>query len=366
LPILFGMSLTCNLFVLAAVAVACGGFFWLGRGGQESTTPLTEHYHAGKKSASDKVAVVRIDGVLMEGLNGFAEKQIEQAAEDKHVKAVVLRINSPGGSITSSDDLHRRLIRLRDGVADKGTAAKPLVVSMASMAASGGYYIALPAPTIYAERTTITGSIGVYASFPDVTGLSDKVGVDMTIIKRGAVKASGNPFRKLSDEEYAVWDDMVGHAYDQFLNVVREGRGSKLKAELTARVIDEDRTVPIDGKDPKTEQATVEKKKVHYTRELADGGIWTAEQALKYGLIDKVGYLDDAIQEAHDLAKLGDDWKAITYERPSLLSELLTGGKAQEPAAALDPARLADAATPRLWYLAPQSELAGVLKAAGR
>jgi protease-4 len=364
MPLFFGMSLALNLLILIAVAIVCGGFLVLSYGKQESTPSLPEHYYSGKKSASDKIAIVRIDGPLVEGFTSFAEKQIEQAAEDKHVKAVVVRINSPGGSITASDDLYRRLTRLREGVADKGTAAKPLVVSMASMAASGGYYIAMPAPTLYAERTTITGSIGVYASFPDVTGLSDKIGVDMTIIKRGAVKASGNPFRKLSDEEYAVWDDMVGHAYDGFLNVVREGRGNKLKADLTNKVVDEERTVSITGKDPKTEQATVEKKKVHYTRELADGGIWMADEALKYGLIDKIGYLDDAVQEAHDQANLGADWKAISYERPSLLTELLAGSKAQE-SAALDPAKLADAATPRLWYLAPQSELAGVLKAAG-
>jgi protease-4 len=356
--VIFGMSLMLNLLLVAAVALACGGLSLLGRGSEEAKSSLTEQYHSGKRSAGDRIAVMRIEGVLMEGLNGFEEKQIEQAAQDKHVKAVVVRINSPGGSITASDDLHRRLSRLRDGVPEKGTAAKPLVVSMASMAASGGYYVAMPAHTLYAERTTLTGSVGVFASFPDVTGLSDKIGVDMTIIKRGAVKASGSPFRKLSDEEYAVWDAMVGHAYDQFLAVVKEGRGDRLKADLTAKVIDEDRMVPFDTKDQK-EQTKVEPRKVHYTRQLADGGIWTADEALKYGLIDKVGYLDDAIKEAHDQAQLGDDWKAVTYERPSLLSALLGGGKVQEPA------KLADAATPRLWYLAPQSELAGVLKAAG-
>jgi protease-4 len=363
--VIFGMSLMLNLLVLAGAALLCAGFSLLGRGTERTSSSLTERYHSGKRSANDKMAVVRIEGVLLEGMNDFAERQIEQAARDASVKAVVVQINSPGGSITASDDLHRRLTRLRDGVAEKGTAAKPLVVSMASMAASGGYYIAMPASTIYAERTTITGSIGVYASFPDVTGLSDKIGVDMTIIKRGAVKASGNPFRKLSDEEYEVWNDMVGHAYDQFLAVVKEGRGDRLKKGLTENVIDEERTVTFDRKDPKNQEATTEKKKIHFTRQLADGGIWTADQALKYGLIDKVGYLDDAVKEAHDLAKLGDDWKAITYERPSLLMQLLSGGRGQE-SAALDPAQLAGAAAPRLWYLAPQSELAGVLKAAGR
>jgi protease-4 len=363
--VIFGMSLMLNLLVLAGAALLCAGFSLLGRGTERTSSSLSERYHFGKRSATDKVAVVRIEGVLLEEMNDFAEKQIEQAGRDAGVKAVVVQINSPGGSITASDDLHRRLTRLRDGVAEKGTAAKPLVVSMGSMAASGGYYIAMPASTVYAERTTITGSIGVYASFPDVTGLSDKIGVDMTIIKRGAVKASGNPFRKLSDEEYEVWNDMVGHAYDQFLTVVKEGRGDRLKKGLTENVIDEERTVTFDRKDPKTQEATTEKKKIHYIRQLADGGIWTADQALKYGLIDKVGYLDDAVKEAHDLAKLGDDWKAITYERPSLLMQLLSGGRSQE-SAALDPAKLAGAVTPRLWYLAPQSELAGILKAAGR
>jgi protease-4 len=362
--VILGMSLMLNLLVLVVVVLAYAGLTSLGGSTDESSPSLTEHYHSGKKSAAGKVAVVRIEGVLLEGMNGFAEKQIEQAAQDKHVKAVVVRINSPGGSITASDDLHRRLSRLRDGVAEKGTAAKPIVVSMASMAASGGYYIAMPAQALYAERTTVTGSIGVYASFPEVTGLSEKIGVDMTIVKRGAVKASGNPFRKLSDEEYAVWDEMVGHAYDQFLGVVKAGRGERLKADLTAEVINEERVVTFDGKDAK-QQAVQERRKVHYVRQLADGGIWTADQALKYGLIDKVGYLDDAIQEARDLAKLGDDWKAVTYERPSLLAELLTGVKVHEQTAGLDPAKLADAATPRLWYLAPQSELSGVLKAAG-
>jgi protease-4 len=365
--IIFGISLALNLLILVVGLFACAGVVSAFRSSrQESSSALSERYHSGKKSASDKVAVVAIDGVILEGLNGFAEKQIEEAAQDKHVKAVVVQINSPGGSITGSDDLYHRLTRLRDGAPDRGTGAKPLVVSMASVAASGGYYIAMPAQVIYAERTTITGSIGVYASFPDVTGLSEKIGVDMTYIKRGAVKASGNPFRKLSPEEYAVWDEMVGQSYDQFLAVVKQGRGDKLKKDLTANIVDQDRTVTFNEKDPKTQEATTQRKQLHYTRQLADGGVWMPEQALQYGLIDKIGYLEDAIKEAHDLANLGDNWKAITYEPPSLLSRLLAGSGAQETSKGLDAAKLADAAMPRLWYLMPQAEMSGLLKAAGR
>ena len=364
LGVLFGMSLMLNLLVLAAIIVACVGFSLLGRG-KDETAALSEHYHSGKKSATDKIAIVTIDGVLLEGMNGYAEKQIEQAARDSHVKAVVVRINSPGGSVTSADDLYHRLTRLRDGDSNKGTSAKKIVASMDSVAASGGYYIAMPASHIYAERTTLTGSIGVYASFFDMSGLNKEYHLlNVTYIKRGAVKASGNPFYKMTDEEYAMWDDMVGHAYDQFLDVVKEGRGDRLTKtkDLTATVIDEKRKVPFN--EPDDAQHMVTKiKEVHYTRQLADGGVWTADKAKEFGLIDDIGYLEDALKKAHDLAGMGDDWKAVTYERPSLLTELLLGGsQTQEQASGIDPAKLANAATPRLWYLAPGSELAGMLR----
>jgi protease-4 len=362
--VIFGMSLMLNLLLAVGLVAACAGLWSLAHLSDDPATSLDEHYHSGKKSASAKVAIVRIDGVLLEGLTGYAEKQIEQAAQDRNVKAVVVQINSPGGSITASDDLHRRLTRLRDGVPEKKTAAKPLVVSMASVAASGGYYIAMPAKVIYAERSTITGSIGVYASFPDVTVLADKVGVEMTYIKRGAVKASGSPFRQLTPEERAVWDDMVGHAYKQFEAVVEEGRPD-LKGKLEEKVIDEPRTLTVEEKDPQSKTSKSRAVTIQYVRQLADGGMYTADEAKKFKLIDEVGYLDDAVAKAHDLAGMGEDWKAITYERPLLLSDLLAGAKVSEPAA-LDPGKLAGAATPRLWYLAPQSELAGVLKAAGR
>lgn len=364
--VVFGMSLTINLLLLAVLVLVCAGVWSLVRSASDDSAPsLTERYHSGKKSAGDKIAVVRIDGLLLEGTNGFAERQIEQAAQDKHVKAVVVQIDSPGGSITASDDLHRRLTQLRDGVSEKKTVPKPLVVSMAGMAASGGYYIAMPAKVLYAERSTITGSIGVYASFPNVTGLSDKVGVDMTYIKRGAVKASGSAFRRLTDEERAVWDDMIDQAYRQFEAVVEEGRPG-LKGKLEEKVIDEPRLLKVEEKDEATKTSTTKEVKIRYVRQRADGGVFTADKAKEFGLIDKIGYLDDAIKEAHDLAGLGEDWRAILYERPFILSQLLAGAKAQEPAAALDPAKLADAARPRLWYLAPESELSGVLRAAGR
>jgi protease-4 len=336
------MSLFFNLFFAVVVTVAVVLAFQLFGGGDAER--LTEHYHSGKKLAKDKIAVVQIDGVLMEGLNGFAQKQIEQAAADPHVKAVVLRINSPGGSISASDDLHRRLRELRDGSPEKKRGGKPLLASMGSLAASGGYYIAMPAQAVVAERTCITGSIGVYAAFPNVAELGEKVGVKMVVIKRGEVKDSGSPFHPMTEHEREVWQDMVDRAYDQFLEVVEEGR-PQLKGKLRD-------PIPAPGsKEP---------------RRRADGGIFTADQALRLGLIDKIGYLDDAVNELRQQAGLGDDCQVITYEKPQTLLGALLGVRAPQPAAELDPGRLAAAATPRLWYLAPQSELAGLLAASGR
>src|SRR5262249_34174998 len=171
-------SLTLNcLIIFLVVGLLVWGF------GISDEVYLRERFLSGKKEAKDKIAVVVIDGVIMEGMTTYASKQIEVAAADEHVKAVVVRINSPGGSITASDDLHGRLRELHNGKPEKKRSPKPLVVSMASLAASGGYYIAMPAEHLVAERTTITGSIGVYAAFPNVAKLAKAYGVKMDVIK---------------------------------------------------------------------------------------------------------------------------------------------------------------------------------------
>jgi protease-4 len=284
-------------------------------------------------------------------------KELDRAAGDSAVKAVVLRINSPGGSITASDELHRRIVELRDGNTAKKTPAKPIVVSMAGLAASGGYYIAMPAKTLIAERTTLTGSIGVYAALPNATKLSDKIGFGMTIIKAGEVKDSGSMFREMSEHERQLWQDMIDHSYLQFIRIVEEGR-PQLKGKLQEDIVI-DQTLPI--RDEKTRS-----KHLRYVRYRADGGIFTAEDAKKYGLVDQIGYLDEAINAAKQAANLADNYKVVTYERPPSLFGNLLGIKARPTETVLDPSRLAEGAVPRLWYLAPQSEFAGILAAMGR
>jgi protease-4 len=366
-----GLGALFRAFLLIALAISVGVnlllLFALGAGGLgDGGGQLHERYHSGKTSAHEKIAIVRIDGVLMEGMTAYYQKQIEQAAEDKNVRAVVLRINSPGGSITSSDDLHKRLRDLAENLTpnQKG-GKKKIVVSMGSVAASGGYYIAMPAERLVAERTTITGSIGVYASFPNVAELADKWGIRMNTIKAGEVKDSGSMFKKMSPEERQLWQSMVDHAFNQFLHIVEDGR-PKLKGKLREVVIKEEMPEKdeqgniVTGKDGKP-------KTFIYERKRADGGIYTADQALKYGLIDQIGYLEDAIKEAQKAANLGDDYRVVKYDRPlpGLLG-LLAGSEGKAPTGQLDADRLAAAAMPRLWYLAPQSELAGLLAAMGR
>jgi protease-4 len=325
---------------------------------------LQERYHSGSRLALDKVAIVDIDGVILEGMTGFARRQIDMAAADDSVKAVVVRINSPGGSITASDDLYQRLRTLRDGNPVKKTAAKPLVVSMGSLAASGGYYVAMPAREVFAERTTMTGSIGVYASFPNIAELAEKYGVKMNTIKAGAVKDSGSIFHPMTTQERHLWQDMVDTAYHQFLDIVRDGRGHRLKYPLEAEIKEEVCTIPErDQEGAPVKGSNGQAKTVRYVRQLADGGIFTADKALKYGLIDQIGYLDDAVARARQLASLGDDCKVITYHRPPSLLALVMGESSVEETGQVSLRRLASGVAPRLWYLAPEGGLAGILAA---
>jgi protease-4 len=354
----FALSFALNLIGGLIVLLGCLGFMLLHK---PATVPLAEKHYSGKSTASDKVAIITLDGVLVEGLIGYAHKQIEQAADDRHVKAIVVRINSPGGSITASDDLYRQLIELRDGNSKKDREPRPLIVSMGGLAASGGYYVAMPGQTIFAQRTTLTGSIGVYTSFPNVRELANKHGVTVTTIKQGQIKDSGSPFAEMTPHERQVWQDMVDDAYQRFVQVVETGRPMLARGKLLEAIT----VTPIQA-GPAFLRDKADKSHGPYRRYLADGGVWTAENALKYKLIDKIGTLDDAVQAAHDAAKLSEDYQAIKYERPSTLADLMGFGvqsHALPASSVLDPARLEAGFAPRLWYLSPGAELSGLFAA---
>jgi protease-4 len=229
----------------------------------------------------DKVAVVEIKGVIAD-----AEPTIENLTKftkDDSVKAIVLRVESPGGGVSPSQELYEEVRRT--------VQKKPVVASMGAVAASGGYYIAAAAQKIYANPGTITGSIGVILQFTNLEELFRKIGFRMEIVKSGPYKDVGNPAREMTPEERAYLQDLIDNVHQQFVRDVAQGRHME------------------EGK----------------VREVADGRIFTGEQAKELGLVDELGDLKDAINAAAKMAGIEGEPKVVypEKEKRSLLSYLL-------------------------------------------
>ena len=261
-----------------------------------------------------KIAIVDVDGVIHDdsedSLFGSKEsmvvsvvEKLKKAEADPDVKAVILRINSPGGAITPSDVLYEEIR------AFKARKAVPVVAVFMGVAASGGYYIACACDRIVAHPTTITGSIGVIALHVSLAGLLDKVGVKVTALKSGAHKDTGSIFREMTPEERQVLQGLIDEMYGRFVGVVASGR----RATLTEPQV----------------------------RELADGRIFTADQALRAKLIDRVGYLKDAVEEAKTLAGLKGAKLVLYTRRPNSAENVYSSTQvsASSDATALDLAR---------------------------
>lgn len=233
-----------------------------------------------------KILLIGLDGLISERpKEGFLRSrpstvqelsaQLKLARKDKDIKAVVLRIDSPGGTTTASDVIHHEL------AAYKAASGAKLVACLMGLGTSGGYYVALPADHIAAHPTTITGSVGVVFLQPRVAGLLDKIGVDVGVSKSGALKDMGSPFRQPTEEEKRLTDEMVRAQAARFLDLVRESR--KPTAEAMAQA--------------------------------ATARVFTAEQAKALGLIDSIGYLEDALAKAAQLAGLPQDARVVAYRR---------------------------------------------------
>lgn len=236
-----------------------------------------------------KIVLVDVDGLIMnaekfsligEGENPvslFTEK-LDKAAEDPSVKGLLLRINSPGGGVTASDVMYTELLRFKE----KTKGQRPIVAMMMDVAASGGYYLACGADEIVAHPTTVTGSIGVIMYTVNLSGTMNKIGIEAEAIKSGRMKDAGSPFKKLSTEERAMFQSIIDEFFDRFVKVVAAGR-------------------------PELDEAQV--------RGVADGRVYTAEQALELKLVDRIGTLRDAI--ACVKARTGEKKvKVVTYQRP--------------------------------------------------
>jgi protease-4 len=231
------------------------------------------------------VGLVEVRGLIVDSQETV--KQLHDFARDDHVKAVVLRIESPGGVVGPSQEIYAEVKKL--------AGRKKVVVSMGSVAASGGYYIAVPANVIFANPGTITGSIGVLMKFTNVEGLMGKIGMKAFTLKTGKFKDAGSPLRPMSDEEKAMLQGVIDSTQGQFVNAVAEGR--KLPREQVASI--------------------------------ADGRIFTGEQAREVKLVDKLGTLQDAIDEAGKLAGIKGEPQLI---RPPKKKKLLLDLLAEETA----------------------------------
>jgi len=283
-----GLSFGCFLFIFFAVAsIVIFSALTDDSNEPESTNKIVETQTQG--TGRDKIAVINIAGEIIESssaldmsngvVSTIVSNELKKAHEDKNVKAVVLSVNSPGGGVNPSFEIYKwvKALKLNN---------KPVVVSMGDMAASGGYLLSAPADKIYALPTTWTGSIGVIMSLPNYEGLFEKIGYKEIVIKSGKLKDMGSSSRALSDEEKAVFQNMIDDAYDQFVTIVAEGRG-KDKAEI---------------------------------KKIADGRIYSGKQAKENGLVDELGGLDDAIKEAANLSHI-TDYTVVEYSRPVSLSE---------------------------------------------
>ena len=231
-----------------------------------------------------RVALVVVDGVISDPRE--IVDQLERAQHNPAIRAVVLRVNSPGGGVAASQEIHAELTRLRT------VHGKPVVSSMASVAASGGYYIASASDRIVANPGSITGSIGVLMQIPNVSGLLQKLGLRSVVIKSGEHKDLASPTRELTEEERRLLQQVLDDIHDQFIEAVATGR--KLARDKVVA--------------------------------LADGRIFSGRQAMALGLVDELGDLQDAIQRAGQLAGIPGRPRVVQEPRRRFrLLDLLTG-----------------------------------------
>jgi protease-4 len=306
LLLVLGLSLSLNFSQLVMSYLTAGSE-------TSGGSPAIERFHSGETTAEDKIAILEISGTIMPPFTERFLDTIEQIENDDDVKGVVLLIDSPGGLVADSHQIYHRLEQLRERRTEL-----PIYVSMSRMAASGGYYVAMgagPEGKIYAEPTTWTGSIGVIIPRYDVSKLASDFGVRAEPLTTGPFKDSMSPFRELSAEERVLWEEIMDDSFQRFQQVIVDGR----------RNLDEVKV-----------------------RELATGRIFTADQAKANGLIDEVGYLEDAIDALQ--AQLGlSEARVVKYEYPATLADLLLGSaQARQP---VDPWRaIMESSVPRAMY----------------
>lgn len=307
--IVITLSLLANGFMLLAIigmstVMAAGGGSTSDSGLVENVLRTGSHYK--------KIAVINIKGVIDDQMSEWVRRQLDQAEADNSVQGIIVRIVSPGGGVSSSDQIHYAITRFKE------RTGKPVLGFMQSVAASGGYYSAVACDEIMAEPTCITGSIGVIMNFMVVKDLlEDKLGINPVTIKSGKRKDWPSMFNEATDEQKQYLSEkLITPAYDRFVTLVAEGR-----------------------KDMLTETEV---------RQLADGSIYSAPEAVKNGLIDQVGYMDDAVYRAEQLAQVADA-EIVEYQQRFSVWNIL--GAQSESKINIESQILEHIAAPRLLYL---------------
>ena len=232
-------------------------------------------------SSDDRIALIRVEGVILDSQTTIGE--LKRFSENPSVKAIVIRIDSPGGGVVPSQEIYDAVKRIRN------KNNKAVIASMGSVAASGGYYIAAATDRIVANPGTLTGSIGVIMETANVEGLLQKIGVEGVIIKSGKYKDVGSPLRKMSADERGLLQAVMDDVHKQFIEAVAEGRSLELRA----------------------------------AQALADGRVFTGRQAKEAKLVDELGDLEDAIQLAAEVVGIEGEPKVVEPRRRFSLREIL-------------------------------------------
>jgi protease IV len=238
-------------------------------------------------SSGEKIAVIELKEPIIS--SDEIVRQFKKYRENKSVRAIVFRVESPGGGVAASQEIYEEVKKTRDSF-------KPVIVSMGSVAASGGYYVSCGATRIVANPGTLTGSIGVIFQFMHFKQLMDKIGIDETTMKTGKFKDSGSPYRKTTEEEKQYFNFLISDVYDQFVDVVAEERG-------------------LDRKD---------------VLPYADGRVFTGRQALEYGFVDTLGTMEDAITIAAAIGGIHGKPNVVKETKRKTLVEKLIGDAATE------------------------------------
>lgn len=283
----------------------------------DNSGSIEERYHSlSKETAANKIAILDASGVIMSG-QGFVKRQIDQIRKDKSVKGIVLRVDSPGGTVYGSDFMYHHLVKLRE------ERELPMVVSMGSIAASGGYYIAMAVGDqencIFAEPMTTTGSIGVIIPHYNVSGLMKRFDVVDDSIATHPRKDMLSVTREMTEDDRQVIKQYIDHAFNRFKDVIKFGR-------------------PKFAGDPDALDV------------LATGEVFTAKQAKESGLVDEIGFIEDAIERVVEMAGLEESkTRVVTYEKPVSLVDALALGQATKQNVLKE---MLELTTVRAYYLA--------------